>query len=86
MKVEITISLKKDTHYELGDVFYNPKGRYKFVLVGTTMRQRIKSQMWYGARDSFSSITIVPERVLRECQYLGKSKGFDELFEIEGLK
>lgn len=83
MKIEITIQVKKETSYEVGDVFYNPKGNYKFVLLGTTIRQRIKSQMWYGARDTLGSITIMNDKLLRGCEYLGKSKGFETLFETK---
>ena len=64
-------------------MFYNPKGGYKFVLCGKTIKERIASQMWYGVRDTRGSITIMNDRVLKQCEYLGKSKGFDDLFETK---
>ena len=84
MKIRITIEVKKEKDYEVGDLFYNPKGDYKFVLVGTTIRRAIRSQMWYGCRDNTGSISIVNERVLKMCDYLGKSKGYETLFEVKG--
>lgn len=83
MKIEITVSVKKETHYELGDMFYNPKGGYKFVLCSRTIRGRIPAQMWYGVRDTGGSITIEPDGFLKKCEYLGKSKGFETLFDVK---
>ena len=82
MKIEIKISVKKETEYEMGDMFYNPKGGYKFVLCSRTIKRRIPAMTWYAVRDTGGSINIAPDWLLEKCEYLGKSKGFKDLFKI----
>ena len=66
-----------------GNVYYNPKGKYKFVIVGRTLKQSIDACKWYAIRSTFRSISVIWQSQIDNCIYLGRSKGIDDLFQVE---
>ena len=68
---------------EIGNVYYNPKGKYKFVIVGRTLKQSIDACKWYAIRDTFHCISLIWQSQIDACKYLGKSSGLYTLFEVK---
>ena len=67
---------------QIGDVFYNPKGKYRLVIVGRTIKQNIEACKWYAMREGGMSISCIWSHQLDTCTYLGKTKvNLQDLYE-----
>jgi len=65
---------------EIGNIYYNKKMKYHFVIVGRTIRRSIENCMWYAIRSTGQSISVIWQYQIDKSEYIGKSKGLKDLF------